>query len=130
MRIVIISFLLSILVSASCLALTPNLPAGTLGSGTTVNTRFGDIPDGVRYQPAPVLPAEAHRLSGRGLYEVDVDVARGLANNVRVLQSCGSKILDDAAIAALMKWRFVPRSFYKLTVPIEFQPSGRIRIGP
>jgi TonB family protein len=127
MRIFILGFFLFIVVGSSGLALTPNLPAGTLGSGMVVNTQFGPIPDGVRYAPLPALPSSAG--SGRGVYVIEISVARGIADNVRVLQSSGSKTLDDAAIAALLKWRLKPRAFYKLTVPIEFMPSGRVRVG-
>ena len=128
MRITIVSFFLLFLAADSSLALTPNLPAGTLGAGTVVNTQFGPIADGVRYAPSPT-PPQAQMINGTGLYVVDISVARGMADNVRVLTSSGSKTLDDAVIAALLKWRFKPRSFYKLTVPIEFHSSGRIRIG-
>ena len=127
MRISVIVFFLFIVTAGSGFALTPNLPAGTLGSGTVVNTQFGPIPDGVRYAPSPAIPSSSE--TGRGVYVIEISVARGIADNVRVLQSSGSKTLDDAAVAALLKWRFKPRAFYKLTVPIEFLSSGRVRVG-
>jgi len=113
----------------SVFGLTPNLPAGTVTSGLVVNTRFGAMPDAIRYAPKPVLPREVQRLSGHGVYIVDIAIVRGFADDVRVLQSSGSKILDDVAIEALSKWRFKPRSVYKVTVPIDFGTSGRIKIG-
>lgn len=127
MRVIIVSLFLLLATAWPGFALTPNLPAATLGSDGTVHTRFGTIADGIRSAPPPAVPSPG--ISGRGIYIIDISVARGLADNVRVFQSSGNKALDDAAIAALMKWRFKPRAFYKLTVPIEFTSPGRVRIG-
>lgn len=117
--------------SASLLALTPNIPAGTLVSKDIINTRDGLLHHAVINAPDPVVPRMPRqaRLSGRGVYVVEISVARGIVDNVRVLQSTGQKILDDAAIDALLKWRFRPRSVYELTVPIDFGASGRIKVG-
>ena len=117
--------------SASLLALTPNIPAGTLVSKDIINTRDGSLHHAVINAPDPVVPdmPRQARLSGRGIYVVEISVARGIVDNVRVLQSTGQKILDDAAIDALLKWRFRPRSVYELTVPIDFEASRRIKVG-
>ena len=117
--------------SASLLALTPNIPAGMLVSKDVINTRDGLLHHVVLNAPDPVIPAGAHRprLRGRGVYAVEIRVARGIVDNVRVLQSSGQKFLDDAAIDALLKWRFRPRSVYKVTVPIDFGAYGQIKMG-
>ncbi len=75
----------------------------------------------VRYAPAPRLPDAAirQRLTGTGVYAIDVD-AGGQIGDVRVVRSAGHKILDDAAVEALRKWIFRPRTVYKLTLSITF----------
>ncbi len=118
-----------LLLPASLLALTPNIPAGTLVSKEVINTRDGPLYNVVINAPDPVIAAIARRQRSRGVYVVEISVPRGIIDNVRVLQSSGNKILDDAAIEALLKWRFRPRSVYKVTVPIEFRTSGRIKMG-
>ena len=127
MRVVLVFCFL--LLPVSLLALTPNIPAGTLLSKEVINTRDGPLHNAVINAPDPVIPAIARQQRSRGVYVVEISVVRGIVDNVRVLQSSGNKTLDDAAIEALLKWRFRPRSVYKVTVPIDFGPFGRIRIG-
>lgn len=59
--------------------------------------------------PAPVYPPMARRMGqeGRVLLRVHV-TAEGTAGDVRLHTSSGSSLLDEAAIAAVRKWRFVP----------------------
>ncbi len=59
----------------------------------------------------PAYPAEAMRRGIQGNVTLRVDVSRaGLATQVLVLASSGHRDLDDAAVAAVQKWRFVPAS--------------------
>lgn len=84
---------------------------------------------GVSYlnNPAPDYPPLSRRLNeeGRVLMRVLVS-AQGNAEEVRVTKSSGSERLDDAAVDAVKRWRFVPAtknnqplSAYVL-VPIKF----------
>jgi TonB family protein len=114
---------------SALIAQTPNIPAGTLVSKEIINTRTGPLYNAVINAPDPVIPAVARQQRTQGVYVLEISVARGIVDNVRVLQSSGQKILDDAAIEALLKWRFRPRSVYKVSVPIDFGATGRIRIG-
>jgi protein TonB len=59
--------------------------------------------------PAPVYPTLSRRMGeeGRVLLRVHV-TADGAAGDVRLHASSGSSRLDEAAIAAVRKWRFVP----------------------
>ena len=127
MRLALVFCLL--LLPESLLALTPNISAGNLVSRNVIATRDGLLDNAVVNSPDPVIPAIARQQRSHGVYVVDISVARGIVDNVRVLQRSGNKILDDAAIEALLKWRFRPRSVYKVTVPIDFGISGRTRIG-
>ena len=77
--------------------------------------------------PAPDYPPLSRRLNeeGRVLMRVLVS-ADGSAEDVRVTKSSGSERLDNAAVDAVKRWRFVPAtrnnqplSAYVL-VPIKF----------
>jgi len=61
------------------------------------------------HNPKPVYPAASRRLGeeGRVLLRVRVS-AQGLPLSVDVRQSSGSPRLDEAARAAVERWRFVP----------------------
>ena len=59
--------------------------------------------------PAPIYPSLAKRRGeeGRVLLRVQVS-AEGRADRVEVSKTSGSPILDEAAIEAVRRWRFVP----------------------
>ena len=102
------------------IALTPNLPAGTLGPGMVVQTRTGPVNCIVEARRPRIAP-----LRGRasGVYAADINVATGYVYSVRVLQTSGDSALDNAMLDALQKWRFRPRIIYKLVVPVDFRGS-------
>jgi len=59
--------------------------------------------------PKPVYPAMSKRLGEQGKTVVRVLIgADGLPKSARVLQSSGYERLDEAAMEAVMRWRFVP----------------------
>ena len=72
--------------------------------------------------PAPEYPAEARtkRISGAGLYDVQMRVKTGIVTRVAVLRSTGSKLLDDAAVRALKQWRARPNTVSHINVPVRF----------
>jgi TonB family protein len=110
--------------ASPALALTPNLPAGTLGPDMVVQTRLGPMPNVILSAPRPkVLPVH---IPTRGVYAVDLSVATGLVYSARVLKSSGSKAIDQAVLEALQQWRFHARTIYKLIVPIDFTLRGAI----
>lgn len=59
--------------------------------------------------PAPAYPASARRMgeTGRVLLRVYV-TAGGLAGEVQIQRSSGVEDLDDAALEAVRRWKFVP----------------------
>jgi TonB family protein len=67
----------------------------------------------------PVV-AQRKRITGSGLFVAHIDTAKGKVTSVDVLQSTGSKILDDAAVRGLMKWRVWPNRISKVRVPVSF----------
>lgn len=81
----------------------------------------GPVRNAVIHAPKPVYPRAAleQHQSGRGVYKMDLD--SGTPYDVRVVQSSGSKILDDAAVETLRTWRFLPHRLNWVTIPIEFR---------
>src|ERR1700730_17207731 len=120
------TFLLCCLLALAspALALTPNLPAGTLGPDMVVQPRLGPMPNVILYAPRPVI-GPMH-VPSRGVYAVDLSIATRLVYSERVLQSSGSKAIDQAVLEALLQWRFRARTIYKLIVPIDFTRTGAI----
>ena len=112
-------------------ALTPNLPAGTLLPGMLVQTRFGPM-DCILSAPVPRVPSSFshHGQRMRGVYAADLSVSTGWPYSVRVLESSGDSFLDNVAQETLRRWRFKPRTIYKLVVPIEFRGSSVILGAP
>lgn len=77
--------------------------------------------------PAPAYPALSKRLKEIGRVLLSVHVSReGSALSVDVLSSSGFSRLDEAAVTAVRRWRFVPAQqggraiAAVVTVPIEF----------
>ena len=76
--------------------------------------------------PRPEYPYEARRakITGNGIAMMVVDPANGLVTDVMMLESTGSPVLDNAAIAGFRRWRFKPGSASQVKVPITFTVSG------
>lgn len=80
------------------------------------------------HNPPPLYPLMARRrgISGRVVIEAEV-TADGRCGAVRVLHSSGHEILDDTALAAVKRWRFVPatRNGHPVTatvaIPVNFK---------
>lgn len=81
--------------------------------------------------PAPHYPHAAQRrgLQGRVVLNVEV-LATGRCGRIKVLQSSGHAMLDDAAVKAVKRWRFIPAARagtpvdYWLHIPIRFRLRG------
>ncbi|MEX2663741.1 MAG: energy transducer TonB, partial [Vicinamibacterales bacterium] len=68
-----------------------------------------------RVQPAYPPVAQAARVSGMVILEIQVD-REGQVTNTRVLRSIA--LLDQAAIDAVMQWRFTPTLLNGVPVPV------------
>lgn len=63
------------------------------------------------FMPSPDYPASARRRGIEGVVVVSVDVhPDGHCENARVVETSGAEALDDAALAAIKKWRYEPAS--------------------
>ena len=74
--------------------------------------------------PRPAYPTMARRLGQQGTVTLEVIVTvDGTAKSVRVLESSGFELLDQAALTAISKWRFVPAK--RGDQPVEQKLSTR-----
>jgi len=89
-------------------------------------TMFGSVKALVLYAPRPPYPYEARRqgTTGSGIALLTVDSAVGNVTGVRMTQSCGNVILDNATLEAFRKWRFKPGSAVSVQVPITYTLTG------
>src|ERR1700731_673867 len=73
------------------------------------------------YAPRPQIPeiARARRLRGDGYFQFHIR-PDGSVSSVDVLHSTGHKILDDATVAALSKWRFEPGTRSEVRIPFTY----------
>ncbi len=80
------------------------------------------------YAPKPEYPyqARALHLEGSGTFKVLVDLETGAVREVIVTKTTGHRVLDDAVVVALRKWRIRPHAFKAFYVPINFSMSGWI----
>jgi len=81
--------------------------------------------------PAPNYPTISRRLGEEGLVLLHVQVtADGTAGSVELQTGSGSTRLDEAALEAVKKWRFIPAKrgdqpvSASVTVPVRFSIEG------
>jgi len=78
--------------------------------------------------PDPNYPPGALKkhLGGKGLFRLKIDPQKRTVTHVAVLESTGSKLLDDAAIRGLAKWRMrrggLADKIDHVDVPVSFTP--------
>jgi TonB family protein len=72
--------------------------------------------------PEPEYPVEAraHHITGSGVFDVIVRTETGAVTQVKILRSTSSKLLDGAAVKALLRWRARPGLISHIKVPINF----------
>src|SRR3954468_13092432 len=72
--------------------------------------------------PYPTYPLEARtkRITGRGKCELVIDLPTGVVTRVFVIESTGSKLLDEAPAKAFLRWRVRPGLFKRMRVPFTF----------
>ena len=105
----------------------PEAPVFNLeGTESETNARaLGDrilpaMPDNRFRNRPPVYPAEAEMKGDHGSVLLVIHVAEnGTAASVSISRSSGVKSLDEAAKAAIMKWRFHPAMHEGRTVPFD-----------
>jgi TonB family protein len=71
--------------------------------------------------PGPGYPEEAQKskVVGSGLYELRINKA-GKVTEVAIVRSSGSRVLDQAARSAFIKWQFRPAVFVRVRLPVSW----------
>jgi TonB family protein len=72
---------------------------------------------------APQYPLVERQLrrEGEGIATIRIDLNSGYATNVSMKKSTGHRLLDDAAIVAFRQWRWKPRRWQEVEIPIRFK---------
>lgn len=81
------------------------------GSGSTESTGTAReiIPPGILSRREPNYPEKARQAGVEGTVVLRIEIQEnGRPGQVSIYQSSGSELLDDAAAAAVQRWRFVP----------------------
>lgn len=78
------------------------------------------------YAPRPEYPYEARRqhLTGSGAALLIVDRSSGAVTDVKMSQSTGNALLDNAVLAGFRRWRFKPGTVSQVQTPITFTLTG------
>lgn len=90
---------------------------------TQENIQSGKVRKVAIFAPKPEYPERArkHHWTGVGWFVMHVDVKTGFVTSVEVTQSTGHKMLDDACLDALKRWKFKPGAAApKVKTPITF----------
>jgi protein TonB len=76
--------------------------------------------------PRPEYPYEARRqkITGEGIALLTIDPSSGDVIHTTMSKSTGDPLLDNAALAALGRWRFKPGTVSSVTCPIAFTLTG------
>lgn len=97
------------------------------GATSVASSSMEAVPD-YRSNPLPDYPLLARKKHWQGVVWLLVDVsAQGLVEAVRVEQSCGHRVLDQAAKRAVSRWQFFPAKRAGLAmasqvrVPVRFE---------
>ena len=98
----------------------------SIGAGTRPTTHSGSVKALALYAPRPAYPYEARRggVTGSGIAQLTVNPEAGNVLDVRMAQSTGSPILDNATVEALRRWRFKPGVPSNVDVPITYTLTG------
>lgn len=114
---------LSILAGVSVATLLVASPAPTL---TDLQT-LAEIEAFAVSHPHPDYPLEARRLrlAGRGIVAGIVDRKTGRLKSVKMAQSTGHVILDEAVLRAFRQWKFRPGTIGQFRVPVIYTMVAR-----
>lgn len=80
-----------------------------------------------QHWPEYSIYARGYGYTGEGRYRMEIDLETGKVTAVTILKSTTHKMLDNAAIFALRRWRFRPHVSHAAIVPVTFILDGRPR---
>lgn len=83
------------------------LPAAPPSSGGTRNGSI--VAPGILSKVEPVYPASARQAGQEGTVVLRIEIqANGRPGDISIIRSSGYPLLDEAAVASLRSWRFIP----------------------
>ena len=87
-------------------------------------------PPGLIKRVEPEYPPDVvlRHVSGTGLFRLTINPRSGEVDEVKIVKSCGYKILNELAAKALLQWRFQPGTRGPVEVPVDFYVHGGGRI--
>lgn len=107
-------------------------PAAAQSKASAVSEVISSKPRFARAPSAPVYPALARRRQQQGTVWLEVRLdARGKQVELQVLRSSTVPSLDQAALAAVRKWQFLPETYNgvgvpsRVQIPIEFAIAAK-----
>jgi TonB family protein len=76
-----------------------------------------------RKEQRPDYPLEARQnhLQGSGVFILNISEKTGRVESIQINQSTGHRILDAAAMKALINYRFKPHTVTKVWIPVRFK---------
>jgi TonB family protein len=87
-------------------------------------------PPGLIKKVEPEYPSDvvlAH-MAGSGRFRLTINPRSGEVDEVKIVQSCGTKLLNELAAKALFQWRFQPGTRGPVEVPVDFTVHGGTRV--
>jgi TonB family protein len=86
-------------------------------------------PPGLIKKAEPEYPPDVvmRHADGGGLFRLTINPRSGEVDEVKIVKSCGYKILNELAAKALLQWRFQPGSRGPVEVPVDFYVHGGSR---
>lgn len=104
-----------------------NLRAADLSPRVSVQIRNATYHNMLRYAPEPQLPRAAlvQCQSGTGVFVVEINYASGIPDSVRMVKTTGCPVIDQAVLATLYQWRFMPHAIWKAIFPVSFDARAR-----
>ncbi len=92
------------------------------GDGHRSEVSEGQLKQNTVSSKRPEYPMEARRarLSGAGIFILNIDKRTGAVTGVEIETSTGSKLLDGYATSAFNTWRFKPGAFLRVRMPSAF----------
>jgi TonB family protein len=77
----------------------------------------------VTVRPQSPYEARSRHITGSGVCHLTVR-PDGRVEHAEMHPSTGSRVLDEAALDAFRKWRFVPGRVHKVKIPVSFSSRG------
>jgi TonB family protein len=101
--------------------------AARYSDGTVASFPHANSAEMWRSAPFPPYPLEARRLGEEGMVRLTLGIgAKGDVTKVEVLQTSGYKLLDEAAIQAVRRWKAHPQyAGQTVSLPINFTMQRR-----